>query len=1215
MAVTGLHYKRYFIVLPLDSALHYQTLNPDGVAISPAQAAVTYGAPIWDGTGAKPPAPRIDLGGLPSNSILTTGIESAPYAAGFTVDGGGVLHTYAAGTGGILYWIGVFSGEDHVGTTTQPIMTRRFATGFEVPNGVAASARTIEGNPTVGTRDASRTSDGYGFAYRNENQTVLGTLPTGAGAVNQSWERFYIRPRAFSVGGITQDSFWGAQGSLEGGGPALNLHLDSTGILKLYNQGNGVFPGLLLATSYQPVPLNTWARIDIMFQFAPSGLQPEGRVWFFVNGELQNIAATRVGGSYGLATAGKHTFSSLGQSGGSYQGLELDIDDWFNAALPPTLEGLDWTSGSHFKLLHPTGFGSSHSGNWVGDWRSMASNPVNSEQNSTDNNNELTLTTQPLSVVDLTTDYQDEQLGCVSLQVFVASKTATVALSQQLGVFYGPSRTFFSTGISQVLAGSWQSVLLTNAGALLSPPNMYPVDLAYQASATTTQKLAGVLCEAEFLGVWGPEDEPSISYPVINVHNSAYPNSEWAKYIGSGTDILAPVAVYSGTYAGNSTGQDIVTKLPIHWWWVRPVGSSNTGGFWFSSMVGAHNALSFTPAPHKGGVAFLQQADGTGIVRVAGSNTANNNSGLTYQWVGFSDPAMRYVLNGAYAHKTGLSSAANKLRDSSFNPDGLFLMMEQATAASTGLYFKGPGHTTNQADLLDTGVGATIVATAQGIVTTKSAVHGAIPGGAFSAWRNSDYMSTTGPVYIGTYTGDGTGAKTLTVTLGGASPIFALISPTDSAAYFRDPSHLTTHSCTLAGVDSTTAITAGGANSITVGATLNTNLTKYEVFVLAGQTTGGWSGNPTNPIFAVDTSVINGGGFVPPDLGGWWQSLNGFTGGSSLITVPQNPKHPRAWDKVATFAAGSNGGVLGGSPGIATSFNNHLIYAGDDYILGVEEPTLRIFDGTSDRLMTRMPSLAGVPPQCILSMLQAAGMIYLTTLDGGADDTYTGRVFSFDPNSQVLTPFGAQFTNGEVPYALAWHMDRLWLGTNLANGEPGNIYFFRPGISTTWTLDHALSGDTLGGVTSMCSYKGNLYVGTDNVGGSAGKVLVRTTIDGVYAGSKTGPNTGSYNGFPTLNVFNGQLFATYWDSGPNSLILAFDGTTWSTIYTGVTTTLRPLTSQFIWNNNLFVVGGSKSFGAALLESDDGAIFTDRTAFMTGGTTTETTVPAIGVVGL
>jgi len=1213
MAVTGLHYKRYFIVLNLDDALRYQELHPDGIAVSPQTAAATYGATIWDGTGDKPPAPRIDLGGLPSTSILTTAIESAPYPAGYTVDGGGLTHVLAGAPGGTLYWVGVFAGENHSGTTTQPIMSRRFATGFEIPNSLADGPGIVSNTPYSGSRDASRTSDGYGFAYRNESSTTItGTLPTTLPHNSSSWERIYIRPRTYSSGGTNQDSFWSCIGSLEGGGPALNLFLTSTGYLKLYNQGNNAYPGTLIGTSLVTLPLNVWARIDIIFSFSVGGMS--GYAVLFVNGAPQFAAVPVIFGGFGLGTAGYHTSSTLFANGGSYNGMELDIDDWFNAPVPPTLIGLDWTTGSHFKRLTPTGFGANHI-NWVGDWRSMLANPVNSEQNSTDNNNELTLISAA-GTLNLTTDFQDEQLGCVTIRLLVASKTTTVGTGQTLGVLWGPTRLGTSIApISSISGGSWGQLLLSNAGGSLAPPTSYPIELEYQATATSMQKIAGVYAEAEFLGVWGPEDEPDLAFPAINVHNSPFPNSEWAKYIGGGADILSPAAVYSGIYAGNSTGQDITTKLPIHWWWVRPVATANVGGFWFSSMVGSHGSLSYTPAPQKGGTQFLQLPDGTGVVHIAGSNAALNQTGKTYQWVGFSDPAMRYVLNGAYSHNASVTSAINKLRDASFNPDGLFLMMEHAATDLTGVYFKGPGHTTNQADLLDTGVTATVVATGQGKITTKTAVHGALPGGAFSAWRNSDSASTTGPVYIGTYTGDGTGARNIALTLNGASPLFAMISAGDSAAYFRDPSHLTTHSCTLAGVDSTTAITAGTANQISVGAALNTNLTKYEVFVLAGQVTGGWSANPADPIFAVNTSVINGGAFVPADLGGWWQSLNGFTGGSSLITVPQNPRHPRAWDKVAAFAAGSNAGVLGGSPGIATSFNNHLIYAGDDYLLGVEEPTLRIFDGTSDRLMTRMPSLAGVPPQCILSMLQAAGMLYLTTLDGGADDTYTGRVFSFDPNSQVLTPLGAQFTGGEVPYALTWHMDRLWLGTNLANGEPGNVYFIRPGIDTAWTLDHALSGDTLGGVTSMCSYKGNLYVGTDNVGASAGKVLVRTTVDGAYAGSKTGPNTGAYNGFLTLGVFNTLLIATYWDSGPNSLIMSFDGTTWTTIYTGATTTQRPLTSQFVWNNNLFVAGGSKSFGAVLLESDAGAVFTDRTAFLTGDTTTETTVPAIGLVGL
>ncbi len=323
---------------------------------------------------------------------------------------------------------------------------------------------------------------------------------------------------------------------------------------------------------------------------------------------------------------------------------------------------------------------------------------------------------------------------------------------------------------------------------------------------------------------------------------------------------------------------------------------------------------------------------------------------------------------------------------------------------------------------------------------------------------------------------------------------------------------------------------------------------------------------------------------------------------------------------MAVFTTGSNAGVLGGFPCAAAMFQNHLIYAGDDYTVGVTEPTIRIFDGTSDRLMASMPSIAGVPPQCIVSMLQDAGIIYITTIDSGTSAAdYAGRVFAFNPNAASLTQLGAQFTTGEVPYALCVHMNRLWLGTNKGNGTAGKVYFFRPGIDTAWTTDHTLSTDTLGGVTSMVSYRGNLYVGTDNTTGNAGKIMVRTTVDGAYASSKVSPNVTTYNGFPSMIVFNDQILATNWESGgPNALIFRFDGTTWTTAYTGASTTVRPFIAQFLWGNGLYFVGGSKTLGAALLEAEQIAaaplVFTDLTGFLSGGTTFETALPIVGLVG-
>jgi len=359
--------------------------------------------------------------------------------------------------------------------------------------------------------------------------------------------------------------------------------------------------------------------------------------------------------------------------------------------------------------------------------------------------------------------------------------------------------------------------------------------------------------------------------------------------------------------------------------------------------------------------------------------------------------------------------------------------------------------------------------------------------------------------------------------------------------------------------------------------------------------------------------------WVPEDTHGWWWSTIKFAGAANLATTPSNPKAAREWSKLSSFATG-NGAMLGGAPGSGVTFNNHLIYPGNDYTVGTTYPTIRIFDGSSDRLMATIPPTStGAIPKAIMSMIIVGGnTIYVSTLDSGTSAAdYAGRVFAFDPNSQNLTPVATGFSSGEVPYALAWHMGRLWVGTNKGNGTAGKVYFFRPGIDTAWTTDHLMSTETTGGVVSFYSYLGKLYVGSDNAAGAFAKVLVRDSA-GAYTTSltATGGTARVNNGFLSMMLLGTNLYVGYWnpDTTAVSKVYKFDGTNWTTAYTGAATTLRPYIGMLVTDNYLLTIGGGSALSASLIGTSDGATWDNLTPFLTGATSTETALPIFGMVG-
>src|ERR1035437_4880905 len=648
-----------------------QATYPAGITASPATASALFNAPIQVG-GAVLVPPSIQLNGLDGpGTFLGSANLSAVCRAGFTVTSRNIQVLSSGAYASLVQWNGIILMQGVAPAPgAQTLSVRRFGTGFEIPNALGAVAGTVTNTVYTGSRSASRRANGRGYAYRNESGiAVTGTLPAGKAS---SWVGFFFCLRFYSSGGTNHDSFWQALSMVQGtGNPPLNLHLDSQGHPKLYNQGSIAFPGTLLGTGPR-IPLNTWARVDLLFYFSGVGAGT-GMATLYVNG-VKAFQTTVVTGSQGLGIATNHISSIFGQDGGSYNGLELDIDDWTNADYPVTLAGLDWLYGSHYQRSQATGFNTSFGlpTGWVGDWRSMNANPVNSETDSSDNLNSLTLTSSAAASICLNTDYQDLNLGCTFMRVMVATKTTTVAASQACGRICAGVQDQRASGVwaSPVTGGTWAEQIFDAAtihSMAVSPPLLYPVQLVYTASATTTQKMALVGAEAEFLGTWGIEDEtPAMGlpahlyYPPLNVHNAPYADQSWAQ-----TPSLTPtgaVQVLAGTYTGNGTGQSIAVGAPLHWWWVRPVGTVTPGGMWFSSLGSSHTALAERPAPQKGGVHWYVDSTGTAQVEVAGSNTSINANGVVYQWVGVSDTAMRFLINGYMAHKTGLAGPITRAR-------------------------------------------------------------------------------------------------------------------------------------------------------------------------------------------------------------------------------------------------------------------------------------------------------------------------------------------------------------------------------------------------------------------------------------------------------------------------------------------------------------------------------------------------------------------------
>lgn len=822
---------------------------------------------------------------ITSQWIRNPGQTSRPINVdSFTADAGG-FWGFLGGTdeyqwlGRFLFWPATVTvqgpADPTPGANVAAIRTRRWIEGFEHEEfGEGGSG----GSRKFYTRAASRHADGYGFGIRPDDGGFSknhGVTENGASASTASWERFYIRPRAYPSGKVTFWRTFGDSSALAG----MQMAFESTGKLSL-NDTTAFDVQTKITETAAAIPLDVFTRVDVVFSYgtASGGAGAFFELW--LNGTLS--VSVESFDNTGLGSNQNHGSSTMGQpSGFATRGLCVDIDDWMNAGAPDAVianrTGLDWKNGSKVAAIRPTGFAPTL-GDWTGDWRTLLQEPTDDATitlGSSTSGDVLAVTTDAEQVID----QQPGGIGAVALIVGINSQRNTAG-NGQVGYAIAAGSPVYAAMTENVVR-RWNRAALMPAGAL-APTDMTPLTLSHTKAANTNPALVWTFVAAvEILGVFGQEDvAPGTTPPDVTgntgIHDAPYPRSAWAK--ASATPPDAPVVIIAGTYTGNDTGQDLVFQFPPTFIMIRHVDNANDGASWWSSMLSSHHGFQNVNqssqlvqvlvdpdfVPVTGGLNDqLEQY----LVRVVGDENNANANGETYAYTAFCDPGMRFTVNGAINTPRGTLDRLTNFWRSIFKPEACFLHRESIGGTTdVEQYYKGRGHSTQNISSLGAAETASAVALNRGQILTRSAIHFTGNAIAFAAWRRDDGSGDPGVpkvVQIFFYTGDGTGNRTIAFgTVSGVRPLWALVVPHNAASVFRDHACTGTQSVTVpATTNSANGIRGGGIDQLLVGSDLNANGIVYDVFIIPGGTTA-CNGGFSCPGTFVPVSPI-----PPPDWG------------------------------------------------------------------------------------------------------------------------------------------------------------------------------------------------------------------------------------------------------------------------------------------------------------------------------------------------------------
>lgn len=834
--------------------------------------------------------PGYDIENPEASGIILSATQDS-----FDVPGQPGTDTSAPGEDLTLYWSGQFilAAKNVATSENAPIPRRRWIGGME-------SQSNQEGGVLAGqafSRDGTRVLGGHGRVIRGGFQTTTWrrTITEYRAGLEPptSWERFYVRIRNLGEDAI---GIWRSEGSVSAGN-GIGLTVDLDGRISAFNR-NSIGGLTLLATTDDPLELNTWYLFDLILEYAVSPAVARFRL--FINHE--NEIDEQVTSGTGLNGSAFHAASQLGiWNSPTDDEAEIDLDDWICADVPnnaggESLTSLDWLTGSHVigvNTLEAT------LPDWTGNFGVLNQrfSPI------TEIESQLISTTSGAAIDGLTDarhqpDDFNVNIGAIAAIVgmYGAIQNAT---DGQLGYRIADGTVVLTT-VDQTGTLAFESVAYLLSGVSV-PARIDPFHVNYVKSANTSQgTVNSIVASIEYIGIFGKEDNEN-AHEVNKyrfLHNARFPNTTFG-FLGPAPP--SPVRVIADTYTGNDTYQEIEVGNPFHFLFIHNITQASIPVvFWFGASLGSHQGTLVNVNPN-----IRVWADDDGICKfsVQGDGTQLNSSGDEFQYVVFCDPGMRFNICGAFAHEAQFPvPAVNELIDEHFTPLAGFVQMETPLNQGTrGLFFKGPGNLVDEGTSIGAGLLDEFGNFDEGQLLSLADLHSNNFTSNYSLWRTRN----TGPagvmVQITSYTGDGSSPRVIPLTpVSNRFPLFAIvIAATDiDACFVRYPANTGSNSHDIDGGGvSTVGIIGGGLDSITVSTGLNTLGEVYNVFVFPG---GDTSQVPP-------TSWSPPGDFHPPTI-------------PPVFPPPEDDDTPTFWGPPPEppdpdiIIVGEGGLILGGEP-------------------------------------------------------------------------------------------------------------------------------------------------------------------------------------------------------------------------------------------------------------------------------------------------------------